>query len=126
MRFTLPSAALACTLLLAVGTAHAAECVQMIYFDQNGVVIQTTTPVVAIMIAGAPVVEEGVPVHYSQKTGGPAPCPEKLVESIRLMFNASCPSEQSRNKAAADNQTTVAAINQGCSNMMKALTGAAP
>jgi hypothetical protein len=121
MRFTLPITALACVFFLAAGSAQAAECVQMIYLDQNGAVISTTAPVVALLVGGAPVVEEGVPVHYSQKTGAAAPCPTKLVESVRTMFNASCPSEQSRRRAAAENNTTVAAISQSCSNILKAL-----
>jgi hypothetical protein len=121
MRFTLSLTALACAFLFAAGSAHAAECVQMIYLDQNGAVIPTPSPVVAILVSGAPVVEERVPVHYSQKTGAPTPCHAKLVESIRAMFNASCPSEQSRNRAATENKVPVEAINQGCTNMLRAL-----
>ena len=122
MRFTLPLKVLVAGIALgAAVSAQAAQCVLMGYFDQNGAVIQTPAPVIGIMIGGAPVVEEGVPIHYSSQQGPGVPCPTKLVESIRGMFNKSCPSEGRRNQAAIDNKTTVEATNQGCTKMLQAL-----
>ncbi len=122
MRFTLPLKVLVAGIALGAAVpAQAAQCVLMGYFDQNGAVIQTPEPVIGIMIGGAPVVEEGVPIHYSSQQGPGVPCPTKLVESIRGMFNKSCPSEGSRNQAAIDNKTKVEAINQGCTKMLQTL-----
>ena len=106
MRFTLPLKVLVAGIALgAAVSAQAAQCVLMGYFDQNGAVIQTPAPVIGIMIGGAPVVEEGVPIHYRSQQGPDVPCP----------------SEGRRNQAAIDNKTTVEATNQGCTKMLQAL-----
>jgi len=127
MRVALPLKILLASLALGAAIpAQAAQCVLMSYFDQNGAVIQTPEPVIAMVVGGAPMVEEGMPTHYSAKQGPEVPCPAKLVDSIRAVFNRSCPSEGSRNQAAKDNKTKVEEINTGCGNMLKALQPPAP
>lgn len=126
MRVALPLKILLASIALGAAVpAQAAQCVLMSYFDQNSAVIQTPEPVIAMIIGGSPMVEEGMPTHYTSKQGPEVPCPTKLVESIRAIFNHSCPSEGSRNQAAKDNKTTIEVVNQTCANMLKALQPAA-
>ncbi len=125
MRFSLLVGVSLAGLVLAVGApapASAAGCVAMNLFDQHGAVVPTPTPVIGMLLGGVPVLDGVVPPHFSRKPGAPAPCPEILVEKVRGLFNASCPSEERRKQAAAKNNSTISDINTGCANMAEALS----
>jgi hypothetical protein len=110
MRFSLPLKVMFIAAALAATAPAQAKCMLMSYFDQNGAVIQTAEPVIAMQVGDRQIVERGVPTNptpYKQVVGPTVPCPAPLVESIRQVFNASCPSAGSRNQAAMDNQAAV-------------------
>ena len=106
--------------------AEAAQCVTMVFFDQNGAVIQTPEPVVAVMIGGQPAVTDGGPAYFTNKAGDPVSCPDRVLEEVRQLFSMSCSSEERRSKAAKDNKVGVSNINKGCANMMETLRGLPP
>ena len=129
MRLVLPAAIFLATATLALAApAEAAQCVQVIFFDQNGAVIPTNPAlIVGIMVGGQPVLNGAGPMVYnSKKVGAPAPCPAKLVEAVTDLFNKSCPSEQRRGAAAKDSRVPSDNINKGCANMAAALRDPAP
>ncbi len=109
------------TVFAAVGPASAAECVEMIFFDARGGVVIPPQPVVGLMLAGNPVIMGNLPQHSSRKPGAAVACPKELVDNVAALFNASCPTEERRKKAAADSNTAIENINRGCANMAKAL-----
>ena len=113
----------ACVASLIAGPAVAAQCVLMSLFDQNGGVVPTEKPVVGLVVGDNPIIEGALPVHYSRKPIGSAPCPAALVENTRTLFNESCTSEDRRKRAAGDNKAELSVINKGCADMAKALQG---
>ena len=129
MRLVLPATILLAGAVLALTSpAQAAKCVQVTFFDQNGAVIQTNPPLtIGLLLGGQPVLNGAGPMVYnSKKVGAPAPCPGKLVDSVRDLFNRSCPSEQRRNAAAKESRVDIATINKGCANMAEALADPKP
>ncbi len=127
MRFILPVVIVLAGAIFALASpAEAAQCVTMIFFDQDGAVISTPQPVIAVMIGGQPSLNGAGPPHFSKKVGGPAPCPEKALEKVRELFNDSCPSEERRKQAAKEHKVDIAVINKGCANMMETLRPPAP
>lgn len=122
MRAALPAAIfLAGAVFARTPSVQAAQCVTVAFFDQDGGVIETPKPVIALLVGGQPALTGVVPDYFTNRAGNSVPCPDQLVQEMRELFNRSCLSEERRNRAAKDNKVDVANINKGCANMMESL-----
>lgn len=101
--------------------ALALHCYELALKDSAGVVIPLSVPPVGLMVGGNPVIEGSYPPHVKREPIAPAQCPATLVESVRQSFNASCPGEDLRKKAAAANKISRELVDQGCNDMATAL-----
>jgi hypothetical protein len=101
--------------------AMAMQCVEFLILDAKGVPIKTDR-LVGLMVGGSPVVNKTIPPHASKKVTDGVPCPLALLDSVHKLFQESCSSEDRRQAAARDNGGNISAINDGCANMIKALT----
>ena len=107
-------------------TPSGPSCVVVTLLDQDNLPIRTTEPVIGLLLGGSPVVEETAPAHSARKAGAPAACPPTLVAHVKELYEASCTSQDRRERAAAENKVVIEFVNNGCINMRAALTGTQP
>lgn len=108
---------------LATTPAHAARCYKLILKDESGAVIPTAAPVVGLMLGKNPIIDGPVPAHAKREPAAPVACPASLVDGIHNLYNTSCVTEAAREKAAAENNTSVDVVKSGCADMSDALQG---
>jgi len=109
--------------VFAATPASAAYCYKLALKDQNGAVVAVNPAPIGIMLGGQPVVDGDFPPHATREPVEAVACPQNLVESIRGLYNASCLSEEAREKAAAAYNGSVDLIKKGCEDMAVSLRG---
>ena len=109
--------------VLAAAPAYAARCYTLTLKDEKGAVIPTPAPVVGLMLGKDPIIDGPVPAHAKKELAAPADCPASLVNGIRDLYNTSCVSDVARQKAAAENNSSVDNVKNRCADMSDALQG---
>lgn len=98
----------------------AAQCFEMRFLDEKGVLIPVNPPLVGIFVGDHPLFE-GVPASNTWEPGRPTSCPPALVASVQKVFNESCLTEDSRKKAAEKNRADLSVIEKRCADAAKTL-----
>jgi len=118
----LPLMLLAGGLICASASADAAECKAMIFFDQNGAIVQTAKPIAGLMLGGVPILGPvDVPGAVKREVGTDVPCPQELVAMIQELFDNSCLSEANRQGTVRTTKSDMDTVNRRCAEMAQAL-----
>ncbi|MSO96838.1 MAG: hypothetical protein EXR11_01270 [Rhodospirillaceae bacterium] len=115
--------ALLTTLFVLSTGANAAECVQVVFRDLNGVIVKSDIPVIGLVVEGIePVVNIPYEPTMKKEKGAPAACPADLIEMVRGWFTTTCISEQGRAAAIqGDAKGDAELVKTRCAAMYKAI-----